>query len=584
MGPGIARTILLVDDAAAATALSERIAGFGYRVIVANSGEEALAAATGDAAVDLVLLDADPGGGIDGIEAARRILEGGNLPVVFITSFPEAEIPGRLRVVRHYGYIARDSGDRILQAAIETALDLFDEQERLRGSMTRLRTLLQTIPDLLWLKDTEGIYLACNTRFEQFFGAEEDVIVGKTDYDFMAREQADSFRENDRQAIETGGPTMNEEWLTSAGDGHRVLVETARTPVFGTDGRCTGILGIARDIGARKQTEQGLRGSEERFRTIFETASDSIKIHDIDTGAIVAANRASPGFYGFETMEEFLQGSIFGDPPYSHADGLRKIQEAAVRGPLSFDWINRKKDGSPLWEETILNAINIGGRDYVLAITRDITSRKRIENELRESLVEKEILIKELHHRVKNNLQVVASLISLQAVKVDDEKYRSYFEESRNRIKAMTLVHEMLYKSENLSRIDFARYIAELAPGLFSSFNAGEKVRLLMDVEKVELGIDLAIPCALITNELVSNSLKHAFPDGRRGEISIRFTVTDGGTNELVVMDNGIGNRAGHDLNTLQTLGLEIVRSLVRQISGSMEIDTSSGFMTRVRF
>jgi PAS domain S-box-containing protein len=584
MKPGDSRTVLVVeDDATAAARLADRLAGFGYRTVTACGGEEGVSAA-GDDGIDLVLMDVDPGPGIEGAEAARRILAQRGVPIVFMAPRGEPGIPERLRGLACYGCIAADSDDSALRWSVESALNLFEVHGELRRRAARLGALVNAIPDLVWLKDPEGVYLACNASFERFFGAPEDAIAGKTDYDFVERGLADFFREKDRLAMARGGPSVNEEWITLADGGQRILVETVKTPMYGADGRLVGVLGVARDISARKEIENELRASEERFRTVFETVSDSIKIHEIDTGAIVAANRASPGFYGYDTMEEFLGGSIFGDPPYSHADGLRKIQEAAVRGPLSFDWINRKKDGSPLWEETILNAINIGGRDYVLAITRDISARKRIEEELRNSLGEKEILIKELHHRVKNNLQVVASLISLQAARVDDARYRSLFDESRNRIRAMALIHEMLYKSENLSRIDFAKYIAELAPALFSTFNVGGKVKLLMEVEQVQLGIDQAVPCALITNELVSNSLKHAFPGERAGEISIRFAGTGDGRNELVVRDNGVGGREEIDFGVLQSLGFEIVRSLVRQINGSIEISATGGFMTRILF
>lgn len=179
------RHILLVeDDAIIALGARAAVEGFGYRVTVVHSGEAAVELACGDARVDLVLMDIDLGPGIDGTEAARRILERRHVPIVFLSSHAERSSVEKVRGLTRYGDIVKDSGDFVLQSSIEMAFELFGAHERLRQSEGLLSTVLRNIPDLVWLKDTGGMYLACNPSFERFFGATEAEIVGHTDYDF----------------------------------------------------------------------------------------------------------------------------------------------------------------------------------------------------------------------------------------------------------------------------------------------------------------------------------------------------------------------------------------------------------------
>ncbi|MBP7737266.1 MAG: PAS domain S-box protein [Spirochaetes bacterium] len=205
-------------------------------------------------------------------------------------------------------------------------------------------------------------------------------------------------------------------------------------------------------------------------------------------------------------------------------------------------------------------------------------NRIRNENRLMQSLHEKEVLIKELHHRVKNNMQVISSLLGLQSRKVDDEKYRKYFEESQNRIHAMAMVHEKLYRADDMARVNFAEYINELARHLFYSYNINRQtVRLTIDVRDIFLGIDMAVPCAMIINELVTNAIKHAFPGGRSGELSVALVNTEDGKYHLTVSDNGVGLPEGVDINAMNTLGLQIVHSLTKQVRGVLTLDGTRG-------
>jgi PAS domain S-box-containing protein len=220
-----------------------------------------------------------------------------------------------------------------------------------------------------------------------------------------------------------------------------------------------------------------------------------------------------------------------------------------------------------------------------VVVLRDITERKRAEEQIKASLREKEVLLQEIHHRVKNNLQVISSLLYLQSKNIQDRKTLEMFQESQSRVRSMALVHERLYQSQDLARVDFAEYVRGLANYLFRSYGVNTNViRLKINSDDVFLGVDTAIPCGLIINELVSNSLKYAFPDGREGEIHIELRVDDGGQFTLMISDNGVGFPKDLDFRDTGSLGLQLVNTLVGQLEGTIELDRSSGTALRIAF
>lgn len=218
----------------------------------------------------------------------------------------------------------------------------------------------------------------------------------------------------------------------------------------------------------------------------------------------------------------------------------------------------------------------------VAALARDLTVRQR---QLQTALNEKEVLLKELHHRVKNNLQVISSLLNLQTASIKNRQARKLFAESQSRIKAMALVHETLYQAKDLAKINFGEYIRCLVTHLFRSYAASaDAIGVKIRVDDVALGADQAIPCGLIINELISNSLKHAFPAGRKGEIRIDFYSAAGSNYELIIGDTGVGFPRGFDFRKAESAGLQLVCTLIDQLGGAIEDRKGSGVQFRIRF
>jgi two-component sensor histidine kinase len=229
--------------------------------------------------------------------------------------------------------------------------------------------------------------------------------------------------------------------------------------------------------------------------------------------------------------------------------------------------------------------IAIGTRECLLSAARDVTERKRAEEKIRASLREKEVLLKEVHHRVKNNLQIISSLLYLQAKRTEHPGAVSALRESRARIKSMALIHERLYASPDLASVDMGNYTRSLVSDLRHSHMAEDGlVRLTLNIDDIPLGITEAIPCGLIINELVSNALKHAFPKGRQGEILIQLFRTDANQVTLTVSDNGIGFPEQMDFRKSPSLGLTLINSLVEQLGGTIELDRRGGTTFTITF
>ena len=214
------------------------------------------------------------------------------------------------------------------------------------------------------------------------------------------------------------------------------------------------------------------------------------------------------------------------------------------------------------------------------------TAQQQIEAQLRESLNEKETLLKEIHHRVKNNLQIISSLLYLQSRKITDQAILDMFQDGQNRVKSMALVHEKLYQAQDLAHVDFADYLRNLARYLFRSYRvARQDIALKVDVEHLSLDVDIAIPCGLIVNELLSNALKHAFPSGQAGEVRLELKQPNEAEHlMLIIRDNGVGFPPDLNFKRTRSLGLQLVNNLVRQLNGTIELTYDNGTIFRITF
>ncbi len=346
------------------------------------------------------------------------------------------------------------------------------------------------------------------------------------------------------------------------------------------------IFSIIIDITQRKEMEDALRESEEKYRTLFDEDPYFNMILGKD-GTILDLNKTITQLMGLS--KEDIIGKNFSEietiPKEDMGEYDTKIKNLLIGGFVEpFESRFMDMNGNISWVLIHLKTImDKGNILYILAIGGDITKRKIAENEIKSSLIEKNILLQEIHHRVKNNMQIISSLLNLQIKYVDDEKAVDVLKESQNRVKSMAMIHDKLYMSEDLTRINFVDYINSLVSNLFYSYNVEDKIKSRLKIDNVSLNMETAVPCGLIISELVSNSLKYAFPNGMMGEIFVSLRSEDD-TYELIINDNGIGLPEEFDINNTKTLGLMLVNSLTEQIDGKISISRENGTRYRIIF
>lgn len=333
------------------------------------------------------------------------------------------------------------------------------------------------------------------------------------------------------------------------------------------------------NINTRKKVEEQVKKSEKEYRDLVDNALVGVYKTDID-GNILFTNDAMVKMLGFNSKKEF--NNLSSTELYKDPD----IRGRIVKKLLKDGFIERceidlnKKNSETI---TILMNSKLEG-NIISGMIIDITQNKIAEKQIEKSLAEKEMLLKEIHHRVKNNLMVISSLLSLQSRYIKDEAYKSIFKESQNRARSMALIHELLYQSSDLKRINFGKFIDTLTGELYRIYISNQTlIKLNVNVEPLMVDINAAIPLGLIVNELVSNSMKHAFPDGRKGNINIEFSALDDNYT-LVVEDDGVGFPEDVDFNNTDSLGLRIVNSLTEQIDGKLILDRTKGSKFIIKF
>ena len=478
-----------------------------------------------------------------------------------------------------------ERGDEI--GSLSRAFDLMaDELERKESDRSRaekaltvqnlfLQNLINAIPNPVFYKDRDGLYQGCNRAFEEFAGLPAGEILGKTVFEIYPPEVAEEYHRRDEALFaEPGVKVYGSEF--GHGSAAKRDVMTSKATYTDGEGRVAGIIGVIVDVSDLKEAEAASRESELKFRTLYESAGDAIFI--MRDHLFVDCNEKTLSLFGCGKDELLglspltFSASVQPDGNDSIGKGLEKIG-AALRGePQTFEWRHMKRDGTLFDAEVSLSRIRLGGECFIQAIVRDITPRKAAEERLKASLKEKEILLKEIHHRVKNNLQIISSLLHLQSRSEKDENAKTVFLESINRVKTMANIHALLYQSGDFARIDFKRFVDVLVSQLYVSYDSGyERISTRTEVADVFLDINVAIPCGLLINELVSNAMKHAFPGDRKGRVTVAMHGA-GDTVFLTVVDDGVGFPEALDFRNTLTLGLQLVTELAEQLDGTIEL------------
>jgi len=333
---------------------------------------------------------------------------------------------------------------------------------------------------------------------------------------------------------------------------------------------------LQNEIKEREKAEQKLKDNEKYLSSIINSSLDIICTSDCK-GNIIEFNKAAELAFGYK-QKDIMHTSISKIYAYKK-DYVLVSKSLKEKNNFIGEICNIRKDGSIFTSFLSASVLfNDKGEEIgTMGVSRDITELKEAENQLIDSLKEKEILLKEVHHRVKNNLQVISSILNLQSSYVKDENTLNILKESQNRIKSMSFIHESLYQTNDFSSINFSEYIVSLSKNLVHSYGLyDDLIELNFIIDEVQLNLDDSIPCGLIVNELVSNALKYAFKEFEEGIITIQLFVKNENVH-LIVKDNGIGLPKDIDFRDTETLGLQLVTSLIEQLEGTIELNTNKG-------
>ncbi|MBE7555053.1 MAG: PAS domain-containing protein [Anaerolineales bacterium] len=344
------------------------------------------------------------------------------------------------------------------------------------------------------------------------------------------------------------------------------------------------------EILERQRVEAALRQSELKYRLLVEQMPVVTYIAKLDeTGSSVYVSPQIKNLLGYSAEEWMADPQLWFNLVHpDDRDLIIRESQAALSTDRAYraEYRMFNREGQVVWvqDQTVVLPDEAAQAGLTQGVLFDITARKRAEEQLKTSLHEKEILLKEIHHRVKNNMQVISSLLNLQSNYVSDTQALEIFQESQNRVRSMALIHEKLYRSKNLAEIDLGEYVNDLATYLFRSYKAyGKGITLKVQAEDVHLGIDAAVPCGLIINELISNALKHAFPNNYHGEILVELQKNQQQIS-LCVSDNGIGFPTDLDFQSTNSLGLQLVNTLVGQLDGTIELQNGCGATFKINF
>lgn len=477
---------------------------------------------------------------------------------------------------------------RLIFSATRDITERRKAEDKLRLSQQRLALHVYQTPLAVIEFDIDGRVREWNPAAARVFGFSCEEAIGQY-WTFIVPEAVWPYLDGVWAAIveQRGGSRSTNENLTRSG--RIISCEWFNTPLVDPNGTTIGVASLVMDVSESRKTEKKLFESEERFRLAMMGANDGLWDWNLKTDEVYYSPRWK-SMLGY--AEEELE---------SHLDAWKRLIHPDDMGPaLSF--IRSFLEGHAEKYELEFRLQHKGGH-YLNILSRaslvcgsngealrlvgthvDITDRKQAEDKIRTSLEEKEVLLREVHHRVKNNLNVIISLLNLQSNYISEPAMISIFQDSQNRIRSMARIHEKLYQAKDFTRVDYKEYINALITDLSSSYiHMNGKVRIISDVQDLFLDLDAAIPCGLIINELVTNALKYAFPDDRSGELFVSMFSEDGNY-VLSIGDNGIGLPEGFDLNASKTLGLQLVSILVRQVDGTLQTVVNNGTEFRIAF
>lgn len=511
----------------------------------------------------------------------------GELIPVFLGLWAAAILVPRRRPDASDGsVVAPDVEEQVLRRTKDLAQANRDLEALRAEAVSLLAALVKSSNDAIIGMSLAGTVRSWNAGAERVYGYRPDEIIGRSISDLCPPDRLDEVPTM-LSRIAKGEHVHHVETIQRRKRGGRFNVSLTVSPVKDADGTVIAASAIARDITQRKRIETALRDSEARFHMMADTAPVMVWMSDPEQGCTFF-NKRWLEFTG-RTLEEESGAGWFQGIHAQDQSRCRDTYEEAIRQqqPFTMEYRLRRADGAYRWivDTGVPRFEPDGALSGYIGSCIDLTERKEMEDELRKTLKEKESLLREVHHRVKNNLQVISSLLNLQMATIKDAQVAQLFKECQVRISSIALLHDTLHRSNDLSSINMPEYLRTLTGHVCRSYGVDPShLTLELAVEDIAFDVDTGLTCGLIVDELLSNCLKHAFPHSRSGRVTVELRTEEGEWSFLRVSDDGIGLPHDGVLNNPDSLGLELVSLMADKLDGTVSLQSGTGTEWHVRF
>ncbi len=571
------KKILLIDaDPETLLNTAEAISSIDYEVITVQSGDEALKIIS-DNSIDLIIMEIESGEGFNGIDIARHILKDYEIPVIFYTLHNEKKYVDKVRNIPHYGYVLKSSGIHLLQLSVDTAFRFYKTYETVNTQRNllnkyeeRYNALITQSPYGIAQLDAGGILREYNDMFLKMLGTSQSMMTG-----FNTLELTDVKLVTAIKKALAGEISFYEDTY------HSVTAENTRpvrihfTPVKNSGNDLTGVLVIIEDITEWKKMQDTINENKEIFRQIFKQHMAVMMLIEPERGKIINANEAASKFYGYDL--KVLRNMSIADINMLPLDEIKtEMKRAKTEERNYYTFPHKLLNGEIRTVEVYVSPVILKGKSILFSIIHDVTERKLAEEKVNLLLKENELILREVHHRIKNNMYTIQNFLMLQQSAVQDPVAVMALQVAESRVQSMMVLYDKLYLKTNIKELSIKEYLSVLADDIIALFPNNKQVTLRKDIADVTFGPDKLFPLGILINELLTNIMKYAFQQKEKGVIELKAYIKD---KRLIaeISDDGCGLSGDFDIKKSEGFGIQLVNMLTEQLEGNIRCESSNG-------
>ena len=587
------KTILLVEDEIfIATMEIQQLEKIGYHLIHADGGLRAIEILKElQGKIGLILMDIDLGEEKDGTEIAAEILKDYDIPILFLSSRIEVETVKKTEVISSYGYVVINSGITVLDASIKMAFKLFEANKKTEIQKEELNMLLYSIGDAVIATDKYGAIIRMNTIAETLTGFLFEEAKGKQLVDVFKIISAITRKvcKNPVELVLASGKIIglaNHTILISK-TGEEYQIADSGSPIKDRDGNINGVVLVFRDVTKEYSIQRKIEESEKKFRTLFMQAAVGVAEIDTMTGCFIQVNKRYSEIVGV-TEEELLaldfQSITHPDDLELDLTNMQHLKNGEIN-EFSMEKRYIRKNGTIVWVLLTVSPMwQIGeSPTHHIAVVQDITERKLADEKIFNLLKEKEHLLKEIHHRVKNNMHTIYSLLMVQSNSEDDSKAAKILQDAAGRVQSMMVLYDKLYRSQTDDTISIREYLPTLINEITDLFPAKDVIKIETEIDDIFLNSKVLSPLGILVNELITNTMKYAFVNRDSGIIRVTARRKENRIS-IEFEDNGNGIPESVSFESSKGFGLQLIGLLVKQIGGVISIDRANGTKFTIEF